>query len=142
MNVSFHIRSSLSRDVELIQHLIEPFVDKRLLIPRTANEISDLLEHGYVALMGDELVGFAAIEIYSRKLAEIQCLAVSSQAHGMGIGTQLIAACLDKAKEHQVLEVMAILSSGTFLEQCGFDYSLPGHKRALFYNTGDNQRLS
>ena len=138
MSVSFQIRSSLPRDQGLILDLIEPFVQQQLLIPRSAKEVSDLLEHGFVAIDGDELLGFAAIEIYSRKLAEIQCLAVSSQAHGMGIGTQLIAACLAKAKEHQVLEVMAISSSGDFLEKCGFDYSLPGHKRALFYNTGGN----
>ena len=138
MSVSFQIRSSLPRDQGLILDLIEPFVQQQLLIPRSAKEVSDLLEHGFVAIDGDELVGFAAIEIYSRKLAEIQCLAVSSQAHGMGIGTQLIAACLAKAKEDQVLEVMAISSSGDFLEKCGFDYSLPGHKRALFYNTGGN----
>jgi len=100
--------------------------------------MSDLLGLGFVAVAGDELVGFAAIEIYSRKLAEIQCLAVSSQAHGMGIGSELVAACLNIAKKRQVLEVMAISSSGNFLEKCGFDYSLPGHKRALFYNTGDN----
>ena len=138
MSVSFQIRSSQPRDQGLILDLIEPFVQQQLLIPRSAKEVSDLLEHGFVAIDGDELVGFAAIEIYSRKLAEIQCLAVSSQAHGMGIGTELIAACLAKAKEHQVLEVMAISSSGDFLEKCGFDYSLPGHKRALFYNTGGN----
>jgi len=136
MSVSFQIRSSQPRDQGSILELIEPFVQQQLLIPRSAKEVSDLLEHGFVAIDGDELVGFAAIEIYSRKLAEIQCLAVSSAAHGMGIGSQLIAACLAKAKEHQVLEVMAISSSGHFLEKCGFDYSLPGHKRALFYNTG------
>ena len=136
MSVSFQIRSSQPRDQGLILDLIEPFVQQQLLIPRSAKEVSDLLEHGFVAIDGEALVGFAAIEIYSRKLAEIQCLAVSSQAHGMGIGRQLIAACLAKAKEHQVLEVMAISSSGDFLEKCGFDYSLPGHKRALFYNTG------
>ena len=136
MNVSFQIRSSQPADQDLILDLIAPFVEQQLLIPRTAQEVSDLLDNGFVAMDGDELIGFAAIEIYSRKLAEIQCLAVSLQAHGRGIGTQLIAACLQKAKEHHVLEVMAISSSGNFLEKCGFDYSLPGQKRALFYNTG------
>ncbi|MBT4691975.1 MAG: GNAT family N-acetyltransferase [Planctomycetaceae bacterium] len=136
MSVPFQIRSSQPADQELILDLIKPFVAQQLLIPRTSQEITALLEHGFVAMDGDEIVGFAAIEIYSRKLAEIQCLAVCSRVHGLGIGTQLIAACIDKAKEHQVLEVMAISSSGNFLEQCGFDYSLPGHKRALFYNTG------
>ncbi len=138
MCVSFQIRSAQPHDRDLILELIEPFVEQRLLIPRSAEEISDLLGLGFVAVAGDALVGFAAIEIYSRKLAEIQCLAVSPQAHGMGIGSELVAVCLNIAKKHNVLEVMAISSSGNFLEKCGFDYSLPGHKRALFYNTGDN----
>ena len=138
MNLSFQIQSSQPSDLDSILRLIEPYVEQQLLIPRTAREVSDLMEHGFIAVAGSEIIGFAAIEIYSRKLAEIQCLAVSSQAHGEGIGKQLISACLDKAKEHQVLEVMAISSSGNFLEKCGFDYSLPGQKRALFYNTGGN----
>jgi amino-acid N-acetyltransferase len=138
MNVSFQIQSSQPSDLDSILRLIEPYVEQQLLIPRTAREVSDLMEHGFIAVDGSEIIGFAAIEIYSRKLAEIQCLAVSSQAHREGIGKQLISACLDKAKEHQVLEVMAISSSGNFLEKCGFDYSLPGQKRALFYNTGGN----
>ena len=137
MNASFQIRSSQSHDQDLILRLIEPFVEQQLLMPRSAKEVFDLLEHGFVAVDDGEIIGFAAIEIYSRKLAEIQCLAVSSKAHGMGIGTQLIDACLLRAKEHQVHEVMAISSSGEFLEKCGFDYSLPGQKRALFYNIGD-----
>ena len=137
MSASFQIRSSQPHDQDLILRLIEPFVEQQLLMPRSAKEVFDLLEHGFVAVDDSGIIGFAAIEIYSRKLAEIQCLAVSSKAHGMGIGTQLIDACLLRAKEHQVLEVMAISSSGDFLEKCGFDYSLPGQKRALFYNTGD-----
>ena len=138
MSDTFHIRSSHPTDQDLILELLKPFVEQQLLIPRTPKEVADLMDNGFVAVVGREIVGFAAIEIYSRKLAEIQCLAVCTRVHGMGIGTQLVDACLDIAKQHHVLEVMAISSSGNFLEQCGFDYSLPGHKRALFYNTGGN----
>jgi len=31
--------------------------------------------------------------------------------------------------------VMAITSSDSFFQSCGFDYTLPGEKRALFIQT-------
>ena len=43
--------------------------------------------------------------------------------------------CVERAKQHNILEVMAISASDEFLKQCGFDYSLPDQKRALFFRT-------
>jgi hypothetical protein len=39
-----------------------------------------------------------------------------------------------------VLEVMAITSSDGFFISCGFDFTLPGEKKALFYQTRENQK--
>jgi amino-acid N-acetyltransferase len=77
-------------------------------------------------------VGFAAVEIYSRKLGEIQSLAVADGYQGNGIGSALVKACVDRAREKGILEVMAISASEEFLRKLGFDYSLPDQKRALF----------
>lgn len=95
------------------------------------------MANGYVAEVTDpsgakSIVGFSAVEIYSRKLGEIQCLAVAEGYQGNGIGTALVKACVDRAREKGILEVMAISASEGFLRQLGFDYSLPEQKRALF----------
>jgi amino-acid N-acetyltransferase len=45
----------------------------------------------------------------------------------------LVKACVDRAKEKGILEVMAISASDEFLRKLGFDYSLPEQKRALFF---------
>jgi amino-acid N-acetyltransferase len=80
-------------------------------------------------------VGFAALEIYSPKLAELRSLAVSSQFQGQGIGKALVQACLDLAKTRRIFEVLTITSSEEFFQKCGFDFTLPGERKALFHQT-------
>jgi amino-acid N-acetyltransferase len=82
-----------------------------------------------------ELVGFAALEVYSAKLGEIRSLCVAEIVRGKGVGRALVDACLSRARERNVFEVMVITSEDTFFQRCGFDYTLPGEKRALFYQT-------
>jgi proline racemase len=128
----FQYRESRQADVEAILSFIEPFVTMRQLLPRSEQQIRALTRHGFVAETGQGIVGFAAIEVYSRKLAEVQCLAVSGEMQGRGIGRQLVDYCIERAGELDVVELMAISASEGFLEGCGFDYSLPDQKRALF----------
>ena len=110
---------------------------QRLLLSRTEAEIIELTRHGFVAVRAEndeevQLIGFAAIEIYSPKLAELQCLAVHAQYQGSGVGRALVDHCVQRARDLNVMEVMAISSSENFLKGCGFDYALPDQKKALF----------
>lgn len=79
-----------------------------------------------------QIIGFSAVEIYSPKLAELMCLAVHHDFQGTGVGKALVSKCVQRAKDLGVMEVMAISSSEDFLRTCGFDYSLPDQKKALF----------
>ena len=132
---AIEIREATIDDLTSVLSLLAPFVGNRLLLPRTPGDLAVLMQHAFVAIADDQIIGFSAIEIYSQKLAEIQCLAVRADRHGQGIGKQLVLRCVARAKESNVLEVMAISASDDFLKQCGFDYSLPDQKRALFYRT-------
>jgi amino-acid N-acetyltransferase len=127
------IRPATAADIAGIAQLIAPFVHTKKLLPRTEEELNDLTRNGFVAISVDEIVGFAAIDVYSRKLAELVCLAVTDDRQREGIGKKLVQHCVDRARELKVLELLAISASDAFLKECGFDYSLPDQKRALFY---------
>ncbi len=133
------VRLAHREDISAITDMIRPFVDDGKLLERTYDEFEDLLPTFFVAVAEEngEVVGCAALEIYSRKLAEIRSLAVKANAQGKGIGKMLIDACVNLARERGILEVMAITSSDGFFQSCGFDYTLPGAKRALFLQTRD-----
>lgn len=129
------VRSATRDDVPALEELIGTFVKANRLLPRTQDELNDLIAFGFVACSGDRLVGFAALEIYSSKLAEIRSLAVIPEMQGRGLGRQLVDNCVELARSRNVLEVMAITSSEGFFQSCGFDFTLPGEKKALFMQT-------
>ncbi len=132
---SFIVRGATADDLSGIEFFIQPFVESGRLLPRTTDELEDLLPSGFVVERDGQIVGFAALEIYSKKLAELRSLAVSDACRGQGIGRLLVDACLSVAKEQNVFEVIVITSEDQFFQGCGFDFTLPGEKKALFYQT-------
>jgi amino-acid N-acetyltransferase len=136
--ITITVRHAVEGDIPAISDLIRPYVDEGLLLARTLDEFGELLPGFFVAVTQDNvIVGCAALEIYSPKLAEVRSLAVSPAAQGHGVGKKLVDACLRRAHAHNVFEVMAITAQDTFFQNCGFDYTLPGSKRALFIQTRD-----
>jgi N-acetylglutamate synthase-like GNAT family acetyltransferase len=133
----YEIRPAQVADLPQLQELVDRFVQANRLLPRTADELHDLVPSGFVAIAEGHVVGFAALEIYSPKLAEIRSLAVDPGYHGRGIGRGLVSRCVQLAVSRNVLEVMAITSSDGFFKACGFDFTLPGEKKALFIQTRD-----
>lgn len=133
--LSFTVRRATVQDVDALHAFIEPFVTQGRLLPRTQDELEDLTENGFLAEASGQIVGFAALEIYSTKLAELRSLAVSNAFQGRGVGKALVQACVDLARQKRVFEVMAITSSDEFFQRCGFDFTLPGEKKAVFLQT-------
>ncbi len=132
------VRSAAAEDIPAIAELIKPYVDEGSLLERTFDEFEELLPNFFVAVEEDgTIIGCAALEIYSRKLAEIRSLAVAASAQGQGIGRKLVDACVERARERNILEIMAITASDAFFQSCGFDYTLPSLKRAVFLQTRD-----
>ena len=136
-NANIQLRQAQPVDAAAIHALMRPYVMQRLLLARTEAEIIELTRHGFVAFAETEghagkLIGFSAIEIYGPKLAELQCLAVDTAFQGSGGKTTRQRVCRtspgtqrDGNTRHQLIE--------GFLQSCGFDYSLPDQKKALFF---------
>ena len=134
------VRPARGPDIRPLADLIAPFVEQRKLLPRTVDELALLLPNYFVAEAPSQeaqgkLVGCAALEIYSSKLAELRSLVVIPEFQGHGVGKLLVEACVNRARDERILEVMAITSSEDFFQSCGFDFTLPGEKKALFLQT-------
>jgi N-acetylglutamate synthase-like GNAT family acetyltransferase len=129
------IRPCRPADEAAVRSLVQPYVRQKKVLQRTLNELEELLPNAYVAEVAGQVVGFVALEIYSRKLAEIRSLAVAAEFQGRGVGKGLVEACVERARQENVLEVMAITSSEGFFRSCGFDYTLPDEKKAFFIQT-------
>ena len=144
------VRPATAADVPAVHAFIRPFVAGGRLLERTMEELETLAPHGFVAVItprpgggpagedpagGGRVVGFAALEVYSPKLAEVRSLAVADEFRGRGVGQELVRRCVELARDRRVLEVMAVTSRDSFFTRCGFDFTLPGEKKALFLQT-------
>ncbi len=139
--LDYTIRPAMAEDITAIQELMQPFVQQRKLLRRSRAELMALIPNGFVAESDDRLVGFSSVEVYSKKLGEIQGLVVDQRFQGRGVGSELVRFCVQRAAEKGILEVMAISSSENFLRKLGFDYSLPDQKRALFFQLRSRDEL-
>lgn len=138
LSPEFVVRATTRADVAALDAFIDPFVQEGRLLPRTHDELADLTRHGFAAVLPEgRIVGFAALEIYSKKLGELRSLAVDPEYRRHGIGKALVLACLNRAKEEKVFEVMTITSADDFFHKCGFEFTLPGERKALFHQTRD-----
>jgi amino-acid N-acetyltransferase len=133
------VRPVTASDQDAVLALLKPYVEQKKLLPRTIDELGILLQCGFVAVTSDRLAGFATLEIYSQKLAEIRALVVAGDLQGQGVGRRLVEACLERARQERIMEVMAISSAETFFRSCGFDFTLPDEKKAFFLQTSPRQ---
>ena len=133
----FAVRPARDPDSREIVQFLQPFANDRAILPRTTAEITALMQNGFVAVVAEKIIGCAAVEIYSQKLAEIQCLAVDQAQQRRGVGRALVEACIARAGQLGVREVMAITASDSLFLNSGFKYGLPGQKKALFCQVGD-----
>ena len=129
------LHTASAADVPAILDFIQPFVDAGKILARSIQELEEHPENFFIVEHDGVIVGCAALDIYSQKLAEVRSLCVSPTVQGMGVGRMLVNACVERAQEHQILEVMAITCEDDFFKACGFDYTLTGEKRALFFQT-------
>ena len=137
MEEHLSVRSASAADLAGVIAFLQPFIGKEQILPRTSVEIELLLRHAFIAEAEGAIAGFAAVEIYSRKLAEIQCLAVAENFRRQGIAKELVSRCVARAKAEKVREVMAITATEQLFQECGFDFALPGQKRAVFLQTDE-----
>jgi amino-acid N-acetyltransferase len=131
----FTVQPATADDIARLGEFLSPFITQGRLLPRTQDELEDLAQDGFLAIANGRIVGFAALEIYSPKLGEIRSLAVDREHQRLGIGRALVEACIARAKERRIFEIMAITSSEEFFQRCGFDFTLPGEKKAVFLQT-------
>ena len=87
----------------------------------------------FVAELEGRIVGCAALQIYSRRLAEIRSLAVDPEFLHLGVGSRLVEACQRRADERGVTQVMAVTSSPGFFERAGFS-TFKRERIALFWD--------
>jgi amino-acid N-acetyltransferase len=86
----------------------------------------------FIASSGDRLVGCCALQIYSKRLAEVRSLSVHPDFQDRGVASKLVRRCIGRAKERGIREVFAVTSHTSLFERLGFA-TFRREKTAMFY---------
>ena len=126
------VKAKLS-DISAMQALVASEVKDGIILIRTEDEVATNIRSYVLAKEEDEIVGYAALHIHSKRLAEIRSLIVDEAYRGKKVGQRLVEFTLNEAKELGVEEDVLVLTYlPVFFEKHGFNEInkelIPEHK--------------
>jgi len=116
------IRKATLRDVKAIHRLISEQAKDGHILLRALTELYALVRDFTVHSVdgSDDIVGCGALHFVWEDLAEIRSLAVTTDYQHKGIGTALIEALLEEARQMEVKQVFVLANRTSVFERCGF----------------------
>ena len=115
------VRPARISEVDAIARLNNFFADQHLMLRRTPEMIGLALDDYLVAVDSrGRVMACGAIKEYSPSLAEVAAIAVSSDAHGLGLGRRIVTAVEELARKRGIPEVFALTLEPQFFEALGY----------------------
>ncbi len=120
-------------DIPAMQILVASEVKEGVILNRSEDEVATNIRSYVLAKDGEKLVGYAALHVHSRRLAEIRSLIVDENYRGQKIGQRIVEFTLKEAKELGVEEDVLVLTYlPAFFEKLDFSEInkevIPEHK--------------
>lgn len=111
------VKAKLS-DIPDMQILVASEVKDGIILNRSEDEVATNIRSYVLAKEGDKLLGYTALHIHSKRLAEIRSLIVDVSYRGQKIGQKMVEFALDEAKHLGVEEDVLVLTylPGFFLK--------------------------
>jgi amino-acid N-acetyltransferase len=119
------IRAAGKGDMAGIRNLI------RLFPQHLAQQNLPRVTSFFVAVSGGRLIGCCALQIYSKRLAEVRSLSVHPDFQDLGAASRLVQSCVKRAKERRIRELFAVTSQTSFFGRLGFE-TFRREKTAMF----------
>ena len=108
-------------DVEAIHQLIISAAGKEQMLARSLQSIYENLRAFVVCRdLTGKVIGCCALQIVWDDMGEIRSLAVLPRYKGKGIGSKLVSACLDEARELGIPKVFTLTYVPAFFKKQGF----------------------
>ncbi len=120
MKADIKIDRARVNDAASVHQMISHFADKREMLPRALSEIYEDIRDYFVVRQRDQVIACAALHVTWVDLAEIRSLAVYEKEQNQKIGSLLVQACLEEAKELGIPRVFCLVRKPAFFEKHGF----------------------
>ena len=119
------VRRARATDVRAVRALTAPLAEARVLVTKEAVAYYEAVPELRVAEVdgpdGPQLAGCGALHVMWEDLAEVRTLAVDSRHRGRGVGSAVLRALLDEARELGVSRVFCLTFEVGFFAAHGFE---------------------
>ena len=119
-------------EISQMQALVAGEVEKGIILARSDDEIATNIRSYTLAYQKSVLVGFSALHIHTKELAEIRSLVIKEEVRGQKIGENLVLQQLAQARRLHLKKVLSLTYKQAFFQRLGFveipKESLPEHK--------------
>ena len=103
------VKAKLS-DIPAMQALVSSEVKDGIILNRTEDEVATNIRSYVLAKEGENLLGYTALHIHSKRLAEIRSLIVDEAYRGQKVGQRLVEFTLKEARVLGVEEDVLVLT--------------------------------
>ena len=114
------MRPARPEDAEAIGGLVAVYAERKILLPRSREEILGRIRHALVADVGGAVAGCVFVEVFDGGLGEIRSLAVDERIQGSGLGRALVDGALDLCRSLGVRRVFVLTAAARFFRRFGF----------------------
>ncbi len=140
MEIDFNIKNAKKEDLLKVFDLLNIASKEKVVLKRTKKELELLIKKRnlFIATITEnnleKLVGFVALDFYSRRMSEMRSLYVLKEYRKNGIGKALTSKVFEKAKKLKIKEILmvTIKERKEVFEKIGFFEEAHGFKIALF----------
>lgn len=113
-------RAARPGDISWIEGFIASFTGDGTLLPRPRANLIQHVRDFQVAVVHNDLVGCGALQIVESGLGEIRSIAVDPEWRSRGIGSAILTALLDGARDMKLPRVFCLTRRPNFFAMHGF----------------------
>lgn len=120
--MTFTVRAARTSDVPLIQALVEPLVQKRILLGKDLVVLFEAVQEFRVAVDENDVpIGCGALHVMWSDLGEVRTLAVAEQHLRTGVGRALLERIEADARELGLSRLFCLTFETEFFGRNGFE---------------------
>lgn len=115
------IRPARTSDIQTMVTLMQPLIDRRILLGKDLVELYGAVPEFMVAVdANDQVIGFGAVHVMWEHLGEVRTLGVAEEWLGRGIGHMLLEALEERARGLGLAQLFCLTFEVDFFARHGF----------------------
>ena len=114
------LRKAQIKDAKEIQKLLTAYANRGDMLSRSLSELYESIRDFYIVEEDGRLLGTSALHIVWDDLAEVRSVAVAEEAGRRGIGSQVVGACIDEARQLGLKRIFCLTYKPDFFARFGF----------------------